>query len=60
MTNKRWLILPAVVIAAALLAWSAELEAVAAHTDWVIAVAFVIGASLQLHVTYQIPSQLAR
>ena len=33
-----------VVIAAALLAWSAELEAVAAHTDWVIAVAFVIGA----------------
>ena len=33
-----------VVIAAALLAWSAELEAVAAHTDWVIAVVFVIGA----------------
>ena len=33
-----------VVIAAALLAWSAELEAVAMHTDWVIAVAFVIGA----------------
>ena len=33
-----------VVIAGALLAWSAELEAVAAHTDWVIAVAFVIGA----------------
>ena len=33
-----------VVIAASLLAWSAELEAVAAHTDWVIAIAFVIGA----------------
>jgi K(+)-stimulated pyrophosphate-energized sodium pump len=33
-----------VVIAAALLGWSAELEAVAAHTDWVIAIAFIIGA----------------
>lgn len=32
------------VIAAVLLAWSAELEAVAAHTDWVIAIAFLIGA----------------
>ena len=32
------------VIAAALLAWSAELTAVAAHTDWVIAIAFLIGA----------------
>jgi K(+)-stimulated pyrophosphate-energized sodium pump len=31
-------------IAAALLAWSAELESVAAHTDWVIAIAFLIGA----------------
>jgi len=31
-------------IAAVLLAWSAELEAVAAHTDWVIAIAFLIGA----------------
>ena len=31
-------------IAAGLLAWSAELEAVAAHTDWVIAIAFLIGA----------------
>ena len=33
-----------VVVAAALLAWSAELEQAAAHTDWVIAIAFVIGA----------------
>ena len=33
-----------VVIAGALLAWSAELEAVAAHTDWVIAISFLIGA----------------
>jgi len=32
------------VIAAVLLAWSAELEAVATHTDWVIAIAFLIGA----------------
>ncbi len=32
------------VIAAVLLAWSAELEAVAKHTDWVIAIAFLIGA----------------
>ncbi|HRH68747.1 MAG TPA: sodium-translocating pyrophosphatase [Flavobacteriales bacterium] len=32
------------VIAAVLLAWSAELSAVAEHTDWVIAVAFLIGA----------------
>ncbi len=32
------------VIAAVLLAWSAELDAVARHTDWVIAVAFLIGA----------------
>ncbi len=32
------------VIAAALLAWSAELSAVAEHTDWVIAIAFLIGA----------------
>lgn len=32
------------VIAAVLLAWSAELTAVAAHTDWVIAIAFLIGA----------------
>ncbi|MBK6343671.1 MAG: sodium-translocating pyrophosphatase [Flavobacteriales bacterium] len=31
-------------IAAVLLAWSAELEAVAKHTDWVIAIAFLIGA----------------
>ncbi len=31
-------------IAAVLLAWSAELEAVAKHTDWVVAVAFLIGA----------------
>ena len=31
-------------IAAVLLAWSAELTAVAAHTDWVIAIAFLIGA----------------
>jgi len=31
-------------IAAGLLAWSAELEAVAQHTDWVIAIAFLIGA----------------
>ena len=33
-----------VAIAAVLLGWSAELEAVAEHTDWVIAIAFVIGA----------------
>ena len=33
-----------VVIAGALLAWSAELEAVAEHTDWVIAISFLIGA----------------
>ena len=33
-----------VVLAAALLGWSAELPKVAAHTDWLIAVAFVIGA----------------
>ncbi|MBK9538463.1 MAG: sodium-translocating pyrophosphatase [Flavobacteriales bacterium] len=33
-----------VAIAVVLLAWSAELEAVAAHTDWVIAIAFFIGA----------------
>lgn len=32
------------VIAAVLLAWSAELEAVAKHTDWVVAIAFLIGA----------------
>lgn len=32
------------VIAAALLAWSAELERVQEHTDWVIAIAFLIGA----------------
>ncbi|HEY0978914.1 MAG TPA: sodium-translocating pyrophosphatase [Flavobacteriales bacterium] len=31
-------------IAALLLAWSAELTTVAAHTDWVIAIAFLIGA----------------
>ena len=33
-----------VAIAGLLLAWSAELEAVAAHTDWVIAISFLIGA----------------
>ncbi len=33
-----------VVVAAVLLGWSAELEKVKDHTDWVIAVAFVIGA----------------
>jgi K(+)-stimulated pyrophosphate-energized sodium pump len=33
-----------VVLAAALLGWSAELPQVAEHTDWLIAVAFVIGA----------------
>jgi K(+)-stimulated pyrophosphate-energized sodium pump len=33
-----------VAIAAVILGWSAELEAVAEHTDWVIAIAFVIGA----------------
>jgi len=32
------------VIASVLLAWSAELSAVAEHTDWVIAIAFLIGA----------------
>lgn len=31
-------------IAAVLLAWSAELDRVAKHTDWVIAIAFLIGA----------------
>tara|TARA_B100000780_G_scaffold277824_1_gene249505 strand:- start:11 stop:2215 length:2205 start_codon:yes stop_codon:yes gene_type:complete len=33
-----------VVFAGGLLAWSAELEKVAEHTDWVIAIAFLIGA----------------
>jgi K(+)-stimulated pyrophosphate-energized sodium pump len=33
-----------VVIAASLLAWSSTLETVKDHTDWVVAIAFVIGA----------------
>jgi K(+)-stimulated pyrophosphate-energized sodium pump len=32
------------VIAAVILAWSAELERVAFHTDWIIAISFLIGA----------------
>ena len=33
-----------VIFAGALLAWSAELEVVSQHTDWVIAISFLIGA----------------